>query len=225
MLTPTADTQHTHANAAQRKHTPVQDLAKKDVFLKLLVAELQFQDPLNPRDPTQMSSQLAQFTSLEQQLKTNRLLEQFLQKQGGLGAGGLAAEASLLGKHALVRTDALFFDGTNPVRFSVHAPKAVQVRVFLQDANGNAVRSFTLAVPPSGEVKIAWDGTTDAGGSAAAGRYKIVVQAEDAAGKSVNAEVRLRGLIEAVRPNDKGAMQLRVAGVDVPEHAVYEITL
>jgi flagellar basal-body rod modification protein FlgD len=43
-------------------------------FLKLLVAQIQFQDPLNPQSDTQMAAQLAQFTSLQQSAQTSSSL-------------------------------------------------------------------------------------------------------------------------------------------------------
>lgn len=53
---------------------PTQTLASQDTFLQLLVAQIKNQDPLNPTDGTQFLTQLAQFSSLEQQLQTNAQL-------------------------------------------------------------------------------------------------------------------------------------------------------
>ncbi len=54
--------------AAQDSPKPATDKlgADKNTFLKLLVAQLKYQDPLNPADGVQFVTQLAQFTSLEQ---------------------------------------------------------------------------------------------------------------------------------------------------------------
>jgi len=49
--------------------------AGKDTFLKLLVTQIQHQDPLNPQDPTQFVSQLAEFSSLEQLLEMRKSLQ------------------------------------------------------------------------------------------------------------------------------------------------------
>lgn len=51
------------------------DGADKDTFLRLLVTQIQNQDPLNPQDPTQFVSQLAQFSSLEQLLDMGKSLK------------------------------------------------------------------------------------------------------------------------------------------------------
>ena len=49
--------------------------ADRDMFLRLLVAQIQNQDPLNPMDPTEFVSQLAQFSSMEQLLQIRQTLE------------------------------------------------------------------------------------------------------------------------------------------------------
>lgn len=61
----------------------------KDDFLKLLVAQLQHQDPLNPTDPTQFMSQLAQLESLEQMQNVNSSLESLTKSSSMQGATGL----------------------------------------------------------------------------------------------------------------------------------------
>ncbi len=50
-------------------------------FLQLLVAELQHQDPTSPTDPTQYMSQLASFSTVEQQVQTNSTLDALLSAQ------------------------------------------------------------------------------------------------------------------------------------------------
>ncbi len=62
-------------------------------FLQLLVAELQNQDPTNPADPTQYMSQLASFSSVEQQVQTNSTLDSLLAAQ----AGGLVGQYGDIG--------------------------------------------------------------------------------------------------------------------------------
>jgi flagellar basal-body rod modification protein FlgD len=56
-------------------------------FLQLLVAELQHQDPTSPTDPTQYMSQLASFSTVEQQVQTNSTLDALLSAQASTMIG------------------------------------------------------------------------------------------------------------------------------------------
>jgi flagellar basal-body rod modification protein FlgD len=58
---------------------PADPLANKDTFLQLLVAQLKYQNPENPADGTQFVTQLAQFSSLEQQTASRQDLDSILQ--------------------------------------------------------------------------------------------------------------------------------------------------
>lgn len=60
-----------------------------DSFLKLLIATMKNQDPTQPNDPSQMLSQLASFSVVEQGIKTNEKLESLLSASTGSGAGTL----------------------------------------------------------------------------------------------------------------------------------------
>jgi flagellar basal-body rod modification protein FlgD len=75
MITPTGNTQYSSAATGLPAAPKAQDLASKDVFLQLLVAQIKNQDPLNPSDGVQFLSQLAQFTSLEQNIGMKQELE------------------------------------------------------------------------------------------------------------------------------------------------------
>lgn len=81
-------TPKTESKAALSKATASTDF---NSFLTLLTTQLRNQDPLNPQDSSQFVSQLATFSSVEQQIESNRLLENI---NGALGGDDLAAAAS-----------------------------------------------------------------------------------------------------------------------------------
>ena len=64
--------------AAQKAASPADGLANEQTFLKLFVAQLKNQDPLKPQDGTQFVAQLAQFSSLEQELQMRQDLDALL---------------------------------------------------------------------------------------------------------------------------------------------------
>ena len=86
--------------------TPIIERGKendKDLFLKLLVAQMQNQDPFNPQDPTQYVTQLAQFNSLEQMMAMNDRLQYLLDGTGALIVNTVVGAASaLIGKNVVV---------------------------------------------------------------------------------------------------------------------------
>ncbi len=77
-------------------------------FLQLLVAELQNQDPTKPADPTQYMSQLASFSSVEQQVQTNSTLDSLLVAQAGglVGQTVTSADGKTSGVVASIQTSA-----------------------------------------------------------------------------------------------------------------------
>lgn len=81
-----------------------------DQFLTLLVAEMKYQDPTQPMDPTQTVSQLASFSSVEQAVKTNATLTSILnanlltQASSYIGKTVSSSDGSISGVVASVRT-------------------------------------------------------------------------------------------------------------------------
>lgn len=82
-----AATGNSAADSASQKAT-----VDYDTFLKLLVAEMQNQDPTQPMDSTEYISQLASFSQVEQTIQTNKRLEQIL------AASSIGQAGSLIGR-------------------------------------------------------------------------------------------------------------------------------
>jgi flagellar basal-body rod modification protein FlgD len=80
--------------SSQTRNTAFDPVANEQTFLKLLVAQLQNQDPTAPQDGTQFVSQLAQFSSLEQQIQMRQDLDTINTSLGALGTTSLPAKPS-----------------------------------------------------------------------------------------------------------------------------------
>lgn len=74
-------------------------------FLVMLTTQMQNQDPLNPIDSTDYASQLATFSGVEQQVKTNQLLESL---SAQIGLSGIAQYAGWVGMEARVDAPSMF---------------------------------------------------------------------------------------------------------------------
>ena len=223
MLTPTVGSTNSTA-AAQASNN---DLGDKDIFLKLLVAQMQYQNPLKPQDPTQMSAQLAQFNMVEQQTNTNRLLEKLVQNGGATGTSSaqpLSSAASYLGHSVTINQNQINYNGTDQ-NFIVDLDGAAsQVRVTLFDESGAPVRTMNLSNMVYGANTITWDGLADSGATAAQGNYSIDVSATDIQGNNVNYTVQRMGIVDAVRFTPEGT-ELMVDGIAAPLSAIAEIRL
>lgn len=148
--------------------------ATQDRFLKLLVTQMKNQDPLNPLDNAQVTSQMAQLSTVTGIDKVNATLEalkgsfqsnQALQAAGMIGRGVLVPgpDVALAGGKALLGVE---LDGA-----------ADNVQVTIRDAAGKAVHKIDLGAQQSGVIPLQWDGKTDAGSVAADGKYTFEASA------------------------------------------------
>jgi len=207
---------------------PQKNIGSKDVFLKLLVAQMKNQNPEKPQDPTKMSSQLAQFNMVEQQMSTNKLLKDMAALQGSnqsSGATGLtAASGSYLGHNVTVNQSTIPFNGI-PISFSTNlAMDAASTQVLVRDASGQVVRTINAGAMAKGIQNFSWDGLNDSGTKMAAGNYSFEISALDYQGQNIQANVQRSGLVDAVRMAQSG-VQLMVGGSAVDVASVTEVRL
>lgn len=194
----------------------------KDLFLKLLVAQMQYQDPLNPQDPTKMATQLSQFNMVEQQIQSNALLTSLnLLQQASMNDPTSAA--SLLGHSILISSNQLSFDGTTPQDFTIKLDQnASAAEATIVDGNGSTVRHIPIGNLDAGSHNQTWDGKTDDGADAPQGDYHIEISAQDSAGNDITTTIMASGVVDAVRMTASGII-LVVNGVEVPLSNVVEI--
>jgi flagellar basal-body rod modification protein FlgD len=151
-------------------------------FLKLLVTQLNNQDPLNPLDNAQLTSQLAQMSTVSGIEKLNGAVQSLLAQSG---ASQVLQSAALIGRTVLVPgKEAAVRDGT-PEKFGIDlAGAADSVKLSVKNAAGEVVRTFDLGALPAGVKMVDWDGKTDTGATAPDGNYTLSVTAK-AGGETV----------------------------------------
>lgn len=189
--------------------------ANFETFLRLLTTQLKSQDPLSPMDTEKFTSQLVQFSSVEQALKTNRQLEQLVSlTRTSAAASGLAMVGRTVrvdGSRVLVGTS-----GGSTV-YELDGPaRSVTVRVF--DSTGKLVHSAAGA-GAAGTNRFDWDGKLLNGRRAEPGLYRIAVAAVDAAGANVAVQLERTAVIDAVETGDNGLVLLS-DGVPLAPEAV-----
>jgi flagellar basal-body rod modification protein FlgD len=184
----------------------VQTNLNKEDFLKLLVTQLRYQDPLSPEDPKDFVAQLAQFSSLEQQINANQNLQdlgklfQHLKDSQNMTQG-----VALLGKTVKGSGNQLTVTGGKALEASFQLPQeAKEVVVGVFDAGGKQVRILNLGSQTAGVHPITWDGKDTQGKQAADGIYSFQVAAKDKAGKAIQVDNFFTGTVQEVYQDAQG---------------------
>jgi len=190
-------------------------LGKED-FLKMLVAQLKNQDPLNPMDGTDFTAQLAQFSSLEQLANLNAQIQNQALSMTSMAH---SQAVNMIGKSVTVtETNSLAANG-KPIEIGYSlAGDASQVLVRILDGSGNVVKTLTATDQKSGQNSITWD--MNAG---TRGDYTFQVLARDANGNDVTATASSTGTVAAVQFKDN-QIYVIVNGQQVPFSNVSYIT-
>ncbi|TCP61203.1 flagellar basal-body rod modification protein FlgD [Rhodovulum bhavnagarense] len=140
-----------------------------ETFLKMLTAQMQNQDPLNPMDSTDYAVQIATFSGVEQQVRTNQLL---VEMSGALGATGLSAYAGWVGQEVRVAAPTLF-DGAPVTVVPQIAAGADSAVLVVRDAAGAEVQRVQLGLDPA---PLDWAGIGADGRALASGTYGFTTE-------------------------------------------------
>ena len=189
------------ANAAGSASTTSATSSTQDQFLKLLTTQLQNQDPLNPMDNAQMTSQLAQISTVDGITQLNTTLQSLISNANS--TQGLQA-AALVGKNVLVPGSGMTLtQGQGLAGVSLAGP-ADDVVATIKDANGLAVQTIDLGALPAGTSDVSWDGKTSSGAVAADGNYTVSYAATQG-GNTVAATALQLGTVSSVANSSQGA--------------------
>jgi len=176
-----------------------------NMFLQLLVAQIQNQDPLNPTDGTEYVSQLAQLTQVQSMETMSKLMANNSVLMDNLQT---LTTGNLVGQHVMVRTDSIESDGKAPIegRLTLKHP-ASTVTVIVKDASGTE-HKIELANQEAGQVDFTIDpkkmGLSE-------GKYTLSVVTDTGEEK---VPVELGGKVTNVRiPLDGSPTQLNIAGL------------
>lgn len=132
--------------------------ADTDKFMTLLVTQLQNQDPLNPMDNAQMTSQLAQLQTVTGVNKLNTTLESL---QSSYKSSEAMQATNLIGRGVLVDGNSVTLASSKGVLGVNLATDADDVQVVISDAKGNEVETMDLGAQKAGVLPLAWDGVPD----------------------------------------------------------------
>lgn len=187
-----ASTDTTATAAAMKKSLGM----NKDDFMKLFIAQLQYQDPLKPQDPSAMLDQLSQLSLVEQSYNSNTTMTNLLKAQNN--SISLSA-VSFIGKDVKAVGNVATYDGTASTSLEFSLPSsAASTDIVIKDSSGNTVKTVSLGSRNSGDNSFTWDGSNNSGVVQSAGPYSFEVTAKTASGTSIAATTYTTGKIDGV---------------------------
>ncbi|MCH9812751.1 MAG: flagellar hook capping protein [Epsilonproteobacteria bacterium] len=162
----------------------------KDDFMKLLLTELQHQDPTSPMDSDKILQQTSQLASLETQQNTNTVMQEL---SASFSANKNFAAVASIGKYAkLENTLALTNDedgNPNAINFEMEfAEDIASGTVKIYDENNFLVKTLKIEEGEAGKQTFNWDGTNDAGENASGGSYTAYATYQNEDGVNLKGE-------------------------------------
>lgn len=155
--------------------------AAQDRFMTLLVTQMKNQDPLNPMDNAQVTSQMAQLNTVTGINKLNETMGSLIQS---VQLGQSYQATSMIGHNVLVAGNSVSNNSSSGTSsaggyFGVNLPNgADSVTVNIKNGAGQTIRTLTYDKQAAGSTALQWDGKTDSGDSAATGNYTFEVSAK-----------------------------------------------
>lgn len=187
------------------------NLGKED-FLKLFLAQVENQDPLKPLDTHELTSQLAQFSQVEQLVNLGDEVEGLREL---VNYSLFAAAVGLMGKEVRARENAVWFDGEHSTEIGMEVPEGVRkLRITFFNETFEPVRVVELE-PRGTEMTYRWDGSDQRGYKVPSGKYYFEVEGSDVTGNPVAISSYIRGKVSGIQ-EDGGRCCVLLGELPVP---------
>lgn len=205
-----ATTVQSALNAATSAATSTASTAKnilgKDAFMKMMIAQLQNQDPLNPMDGTQFVAQLAQFSSLEQLQNLNDVMGSL---PTYLGNFSNAQMANLIDNEATAKGNVIAVSGSS-ANITYQLPSDIQSGIIkIYNSDGSLVDTVNIGSQKTGLQSTIWNCSKQG-----TGNYTYEISAVDKNGNEVTVDKMISGKITGVSFKN-GASYLTINGQEV----------
>ncbi len=190
-----------------------------NTFLTLLTTELKNQDPSSPLDTNQFTSQLVQFSQLEQTLNTNTDLSTLI---SGQQTNQMATAIGYIGQTVQASGGNFVLDGTDADQLNYTLPSAAKsVTINILNSNGQTIAQIPGSTD-SGSNSISYNGTYPGQPTLPAGQYSFSITAVDANGTALQATTSTTGVVTGV-DNTNGVVNLHLGNLVIPESSVTQI--
>ncbi|PIJ51921.1 flagellar basal body rod modification protein [Erwinia sp. OLTSP20] len=174
-----------------------------DQFLTLLVTQLKNQDPTNPMDNSQMTSQLAQINTLSGIEKLNTTLGAI---SGQINTSQSLQASTLIDHGVMVEGSKILAGSGTTTPFGIELAQASTSTIAtITNASGDVMRTIDLGALSSGVHIFSWDGTDTSGASVADGKYNVSFTASNSTGQ-LTAQPLNYAYISGVTTDSHGAI-------------------
>ena len=187
----------------------VDDLGK-DAFLKLMITQLQNQDPLNPAKNEDFIAQLAQFSSVEGIQNINSSI-------GDLATSFKSSQAleasSLVGRQVQISSNEARLTDNGEVKGTITLNSDVSdIKLSIEDSTGNVIRLLDIGSHQRGDVNFSWDGSNNSGARMTNGSYTLKANGI-ADGQDTQLSLAVGANVNSVTISQNNDMLLNVDGV------------
>lgn len=193
----------------------------KNQFLELMIAQLENQNPLDPKDGTEFLSQLAQFSTVDgiERLNANMsgMTDSFRSSQALQATALVGREVSVPGNRGLL------VDG-EAMKGTIELPGSrSEVQLDVYSMTGELIRTVPMGTHPSGDLPFSWDGLDSGGIRVPAGEYMVVATAQGGEAEE-RLETKMRANVDSVTLDSVGGVTLNLRGMgNVPLSDIKEI--
>ena len=218
-ITSTTSTSDALATATNVADGNPNGILGKDDFLKLLLVQLQYQDPTSPTDAETILNQTSQLAALESTQNTTDALAKL---SASLASSQQFSTIAAIGKTADLGSDSIAYTEGSSSTFEVYFPNSVEQGIVnITSEDGTAVGTLDLGTNPAGVYQFTWDGLDAAGNAASSGIYSVNASYTDQNGNAQ--QTRLGAYpIESMR-FENGNTLVKVGSSYVPLENIVEI--
>ncbi|MDZ7278762.1 flagellar hook assembly protein FlgD [Pantoea eucrina] len=179
-------------------------------FLTMLVAQLKNQDPTNPMDNSQLTTQLAQINTLGGIEKLNTTLGSI---SGQISTSQSLQSSTLIGHGVMVKGSQVLVGSGTTTPFGLELTSAAtSSSVTVKDSNGTTVRTIDLGKLSAGVHTFSWDGKLDDGSVAPDGKYSFSLAASDGTNQLVAQPLNLAYVNGVTTVNGTSKLDLGTLG-------------
>jgi flagellar basal-body rod modification protein FlgD len=193
----------------------------KDQFMRLMLTQMQNQDPTAPMDNQQMIAQMAQFSTLEIMQRSEDTMSALLVAQA---AANQQSAINLIDKEVVTQSEKIDLTAAGgPVPLSMQLPEQTSaLDIVILDKNGKEVRHLKAGSQKAGPFDVSWDGRDDNGNPLPAGEYSVRIAAIDQQGNDMEVMPQQVYRVDGVTFKD-GIAQLRCGNEILEMNSIVEV--